>query len=44
VRKEWVENPAARTGVAIKGETSFDQAEVISAQLLRIPLDGYSLV
>ena len=30
--------------VAIKGEASFDQAEVISAQLLRIPLDGYSLV
>jgi anti-anti-sigma factor len=30
--------------VAIKGEASFDQAEVISAQLLRIPLDGASLV
>ena len=30
--------------VAIQGEASFDQAEVISAQLLRIPLDGYSLV
>src|SRR6516165_4303429 len=30
--------------VAIKGEASFDQAEVISAQLLRIPLDRYSLV
>ena len=30
--------------MAIKGEASFDQAEVISAQLLRIPLDGYSLV
>jgi anti-anti-sigma factor len=30
--------------VAIRGEASFDQAEVISAQLLRIPLDGYSLV
>jgi anti-anti-sigma factor len=30
--------------VAIKGEASFDQAEVISAQLLRIPRDGYSLV
>ena len=28
--------------VAIKGEASFDQAEVISAQLLRIPLDGDS--
>jgi anti-anti-sigma factor len=30
--------------VAIKGEASFDQAEVISAQLLRIPVDPYSLV
>jgi anti-anti-sigma factor len=30
--------------VAIKGEASYDQAEVISAQLLRIPLDAYSLV
>src|SRR5215471_15254327 len=30
--------------VAIQGEASFDQAEVISAQLLRIPRDGYSLV
>jgi hypothetical protein len=30
--------------VAIRGEASFDQAEVISAQLLRIPPDGYSLV
>jgi anti-anti-sigma factor len=30
--------------VAIQGEASFDQAEVISAQLLRIPLDAYSLV
>jgi anti-anti-sigma factor len=30
--------------VAIKGEASFDQAEVISAQLLRIALDTYSLV
>ena len=30
--------------VAIKGEASFDQAEVISAQLPSIPLDGYSLV
>jgi anti-anti-sigma factor len=30
--------------VAIRGEASFDQAEVISAQLLRIPLDAYSLV
>src|SRR5262249_21776162 len=30
--------------VAIQGEASFDQAEVISAQLLRAPLDGYSLV
>jgi anti-anti-sigma factor len=30
--------------VAITGEASFDQAEVISAQLLRIPLDRYSLV
>jgi anti-anti-sigma factor len=30
--------------VAIKGEASFDQAEVLSAQLLRIPLEAYSLV
>ena len=30
--------------VAIKGEASFDQAEVLSAQLLRIPLDAYTLV
>ena len=30
--------------VAIRGEASFDQAEVISAQLLRIPLDAYALV
>ena len=30
--------------VAIGGEASFDQAEVISAQLIRIPLDAYSLV
>ena len=30
--------------VAIGGEASFDQAEVISAQLLRIPLGAYSLV
>jgi anti-anti-sigma factor len=30
--------------VAIGGEASFDQAEVISAQLIRIPLDLYSLV
>ena len=30
--------------VAIRGEASFDQAEVISAQLLRIPLGAYSLV
>jgi anti-anti-sigma factor len=30
--------------VAIRGEASFDQAEVISAQLPRIPLDAYSLV
>jgi anti-anti-sigma factor len=30
--------------VAIRGEASYDQAEVISAELLRIPLDGYSLV
>jgi anti-anti-sigma factor len=30
--------------VAIRGEASFDQAEVLSAQLLRIPRDGYSLV
>ena len=30
--------------VALRGEARFDQAEVISAQLLRIPLDAYSLV
>ena len=30
--------------VAIRGEASFDQAEVISAQLLRVPLDGAWLV
>jgi anti-anti-sigma factor len=30
--------------VAIQGEASFDQAEVLAAQLLRIPLDGHSLV
>jgi anti-anti-sigma factor len=30
--------------VAIRGEASFDQAEVISAELLRIPLDAYTLV
>jgi anti-anti-sigma factor len=30
--------------VAIKGEGSFDQAEVISAGLLRTPLGAYSLV
>ena len=30
--------------VAIGGEASFDQAEVMAAQLLRIPLDAYSLV
>ena len=30
--------------VAIRGEAGFDQAEVISAQLLRIPLEAYSLV
>jgi anti-anti-sigma factor len=30
--------------VALKGEGSFDQAEVISAQLLRVPLEAYSLV
>ena len=30
--------------VAIGGEASFDQAEVISGQLLRIPLDSFSLV
>jgi len=30
--------------VAIKGEASFDQAEVISAELLRIPLEAYRLV
>ena len=30
--------------VALRGEASFDQAEVISAQLLRAPLDGARLV
>jgi len=30
--------------VAIRGEASFGQAEVISAQLHRMPLDAYSLV
>jgi anti-anti-sigma factor len=30
--------------VAIRGEASFDQAEVIAAELLRIPQDAYSLV
>ena len=30
--------------VAIKGEGSFEQAEFLSAELLRIPLDAYSLV
>jgi len=30
--------------VAIKGEASFDQAEVISAELLRIPPEAYALV
>ena len=30
--------------VAIRGQASFDQAEVISAQLLRAPLDGAWLV
>ena len=30
--------------VAIRGEASFDQAEVLSAQLLRVPLEGARLV
>ena len=30
--------------VAIRGEASFDQAEVMSAQLLRVPLNGAWLV
>jgi anti-anti-sigma factor len=30
--------------VAIQGEASFEQAQVISAQLLRIPLEAYALV
>ena len=30
--------------VTIGGEASFDQAEIVSAQLLRIALDGHSLV
>jgi anti-anti-sigma factor len=30
--------------VAIKDEASFDQAELVSTQLLQIPLEAYSLV
>ena len=30
--------------VAIQGQASFDQAEVLEARLLRIPREGYSLV
>ena len=30
--------------VAIKGDASFDQADLVSIHLLQIPLDGYSLV
>jgi anti-anti-sigma factor len=30
--------------LAIKGEATYEQAEFISAQLLRLPLDTYSLV
>ena len=30
--------------VAIQGEACFEQAEFLSAQLLRIPVDAYSLV
>jgi len=30
--------------VVIQGEASFEQAEFLSAQLLRIPLEAYSLV
>src|SRR5262249_41959963 len=30
--------------VAVRGEASFDQAEVLAAQLLRAPLDGARLV
>ena len=30
--------------MAIRGEATFDQAEVLSAQLLRVPLDGAWLV
>ena len=30
--------------VTIQGEASFDQAEVLSAQLLHVPLDGATLV
>jgi anti-anti-sigma factor len=30
--------------LAIRGEAGFDQAEVLSAKLLRVPLDRYSLV
>jgi anti-anti-sigma factor len=36
-RTQWL------TG-ALRAEAGFDQAEVISAQLLRIPLEAYSLV
>jgi anti-anti-sigma factor len=30
--------------INLKGEGSFDQAEIISTQLLRIPLEAYALV
>ena len=39
-----VERKAHFLLVALKGEGSFDQAEVISAQLFRIPLEAYALV
>ena len=39
-----VERGPQRLTVALRGEASFDQAEVLSARLLQIPLDGYSLV
>jgi anti-anti-sigma factor len=39
-----VERKAHFLLVALKGEGSFDQAEVLSAQLLRIPLEAYALV
>ena len=39
-----VEHEPHFLSVAIRGEASFDQAEIVAAQLLRIPLNGHSLV